>query len=173
MQTRPQGVLQKIIWCACWTSKFWLSLSLFSSPFTTGQYTKFVKQKHPILAKLGAFYNNLLKIHPIYVIWASSSVMRTHWSIYQNSWKKAPQKAGTCIPCQCESPPPGQDLIRAIESMSSLHYAYSLGFTHLIVSFWHFKHTVSSKMTPNVFSFFFLPPHSALYHKLCLDASEW
>ena len=30
----------------------------------------FLKEKHQILIKLGAFYNNLLKIHPIYVIWA-------------------------------------------------------------------------------------------------------
>ena len=29
----------------------------------------FSKEKHPILFKLGAFYHNLLQIHPIYVIW--------------------------------------------------------------------------------------------------------
>ena len=30
----------------------------------------FSKEKHPILTKLSAFYNNLPKKHPIYVIWA-------------------------------------------------------------------------------------------------------
>ena len=30
----------------------------------------FLKEKHPILTKLGAFCNNLPKIHPIYLIWA-------------------------------------------------------------------------------------------------------
>ena len=29
-----------------------------------------LKEKHPILLKLGVFYHNLLKIHPIHVIWA-------------------------------------------------------------------------------------------------------
>ena len=37
----------------------------------------FSKEKHLILTKLGAFYNNLPKIHPIYVIWAPSSLMKT------------------------------------------------------------------------------------------------
>ena len=37
----------------------------------------FSKEKHPILTKLGALYNNLPKIHPIYVIWAPSSLMKT------------------------------------------------------------------------------------------------
>ena len=37
----------------------------------------FSKEKHPILIKLGAFYNNLPKIHLIYVIWATSSLMKT------------------------------------------------------------------------------------------------
>ena len=43
----------------------------------------FSKEKHPIWLKLGAFYNNLLKIHPMYVIWAPSSLMKTHQSLYQ------------------------------------------------------------------------------------------
>ena len=38
----------------------------------------FLKGKHTILIKLGAFYYNLLKIHPIYAIWALSSLMKTH-----------------------------------------------------------------------------------------------
>ena len=43
---------------------FCLVLNLFLSPFTTHQCTNFV-QKHPISLKLGAFYGNLLQIHPI------------------------------------------------------------------------------------------------------------
>ena len=51
----------------------------------------FSKEKHPILIKLGAFYNNLPKIHPIYVIWAPSSLMKTPRSLYQISRKSAPK----------------------------------------------------------------------------------
>ena len=29
----------------------------------------FSKERHPLLLKLGAFHHNLLKLHPIYVIW--------------------------------------------------------------------------------------------------------
>ena len=43
----------------------------------------FLKEKHPFLLKLGAFYHNLPKINPIYVIWALSSLMKTNWSLYQ------------------------------------------------------------------------------------------
>ena len=49
------------------------------------------KEKHPICIKLGAFYNNLPKIHPIYVIWAPSSLMKTPGSLYQISRKSAPK----------------------------------------------------------------------------------
>ena len=49
-----------------------------------------LKQKHPILTKLGAFYNNLHKIHPIYVIWAPSSP-----PIAIPNFVKNTQKAGT------------------------------------------------------------------------------
>ena len=68
----------------------------------------FSKEKHPIWIKLGAFYNNLPKIHPIYVIWAPSSLMKTPRSLYQISRKSAPKRqAHIRIPCQCENPPGG------------------------------------------------------------------
>ena len=51
----------------------------------------FSKEKPPIWIKLGAFYNNLPKIHPIYVIWAPSSLMKTPRSLYQISRKSAPK----------------------------------------------------------------------------------
>ena len=62
-------------------------------------------EKHPILPKLGAFYNNLFKIHPIYVIWALSSLMKIHQSLYQIS-QKVPQKAGTYLYVNVRTPPP-------------------------------------------------------------------
>ena len=40
------------------------------------------------------FYNNLPKIHPIYVIWAPSSLMKTP-DRYTKFCEKVPQKAGT------------------------------------------------------------------------------
>ena len=51
----------------------------------------FSKAQHPILIKLGAFYNNLPKIHPIYVIWAPSSLKKTPPSLYQFSRKSVPK----------------------------------------------------------------------------------
>ena len=49
-------------------------------------------KKHPILLKLGAFYHRLLKIHPIYVNWVPSSVMKPlPRSLYQNQLKSAPK----------------------------------------------------------------------------------
>ena len=46
-----------------------------------------LKEKHPILLKLGAFYHNLLKIHPIHVIWAPSSLMKTYQISRNSTWK--------------------------------------------------------------------------------------
>ena len=40
-----------------------------------------------ILLKLGAFYHNLLKIHPIHVIWAPSSLMKTYQISRNSTWK--------------------------------------------------------------------------------------
>ena len=66
----------------------------------------FSKEKHPIWIKLGAFYNNLPKIHPIYVIWAPSSLMKTPPIAIPNFAKKCPKRqAHIRIPCQCENPP--------------------------------------------------------------------
>ena len=53
--------------------------------------TPFWKENHPICLKLGAFYHNLLKIHPIYVIWAPSFLMKTQWSLYQISRNSTPK----------------------------------------------------------------------------------
>ena len=67
----------------------------------------FSKEKHPIWIKLGAFYNNLPKIHPIYVIWAPSSLMKPP-DRYTKFREKVPQKAGTYTYTMSmwEPPPP-------------------------------------------------------------------
>ena len=65
------------------------SLPIFAQ-FPTNPYT-ISERKAPNFDKLGAFYNNLPKIHPVYVIWAPSSLMKTLWSLYQISWKSAPK----------------------------------------------------------------------------------
>ena len=65
----------------------------------------FLKAQHPVLTKLGTLYNNLPKIHPIYVIWAPSSLMKTPIAI-PNYAKSAPKgRHHIHIPCQCENPP--------------------------------------------------------------------
>ena len=50
----------------------------------------FSKEKRQTLIKLGAFYNILPKIHPIYVIWAPSSLMKTPIAIPNFAKKRAP-----------------------------------------------------------------------------------
>ena len=53
--------------CAYQTSKIWLSLYQFFAQLPTHQYTCiFFGKKTSILPKLCAFYNNLLKIRPIF-----------------------------------------------------------------------------------------------------------
>ena len=56
--------------------------------------------------KLISFYHNLPKVHSIYVIWAPSSLMKTHGSLYQISRKSTPKGRHIIrTPCQCENPP--------------------------------------------------------------------
>ena len=65
------------------------NLTISIALFPTHHYTS--------LTKLGAFYNNLPKIHPIYVIWAPSSLMKTLRSLYQISQKSAPKGRHTYV----------------------------------------------------------------------------
>ena len=91
--------------CACQTSKIWLSLYQFFVEFPTLQYTVF-KKKTPTFDQIGCFYNNLPKIHPFYVIWAPSALMKTPPIAIPNFAKKCPKRqAHIRIPCQCENPP--------------------------------------------------------------------
>ena len=87
--------------CACRTpvlyTIFLSNLSPISIPFS--------KEKYPNLTKLDAFYNNLPKIHPIYVIWAPlTQIARPLYKISQKSAPKGMQ-AHIRIPCQCENTP--------------------------------------------------------------------
>ena len=64
----------------------------------------FSKERHTILLKLHTFYYNLLKIQPIYVIWAPSLLMKTHRSLYQILQNSVPKGRHIIrIPCQCET----------------------------------------------------------------------
>ena len=65
----------------------------------------FSKEKHPILTKLDAFYNNLPKIHPIYVIWAPLSLMKPPNRYTKFHEKSHKRQAHIRILCQCENPP--------------------------------------------------------------------
>ena len=137
MQVRWQlGQLPNSAPVCCWNSVFvkdleltpagrgyfkkfcmWMCLPIFKiMTFTIPYFVHIItnhipilyKKKTPILLKLGVFYYHLLKIHPIYVNWVPSSVMKKKTIAILKSAKKASQKAGTsiCIPCQCEYPLP-------------------------------------------------------------------
>ena len=78
--------------CACRTSKVWLYLILPNFPPIS-----IFNRKASNFTKLGVFfgffYNNLLKIHPIYLIWAPSSLMKTPLPIaIPNFAKKSPKR---------------------------------------------------------------------------------
>ena len=65
-------------------------------------------EKHPILPKLGAFYNNFLQIRPFLKKFGLLCLWWKATNGYTKIYKKAPQKTGTYIgiPCQCENPHP-------------------------------------------------------------------
>ena len=93
------GGLRKSYTCGCvyWTLKIWLSLygTNFHPNTHPSVYTIFDRKvPYPILHKykLGAFYNGSVQIHPFCVIWAPSSLMKTHRSLYQISQKKHPKR---------------------------------------------------------------------------------
>ena len=65
------------------------------------------KKTHKILLNVGAFYDNLLKTHPIYVNWAPSPAMKP-LDRYTKICEKALQKAGTYTYTMLMwEPPPG------------------------------------------------------------------
>ena len=95
---RPGGVFSRtsklyICGCACWTSKVKLPpYQLFAQSPTHSVY-HFSKKNTLFLLKLGVFPHNLLKLRPIYVIWITLSLMKTHRSLYQISRNSTPNKS--------------------------------------------------------------------------------
>ena len=92
---KPRSTFAKIV-CgyACCSWKILLSLYQFFTQLSTHQYPIF-KREALNFAQFGAFfYHGLLKIHPIYIIWAPSFKIKTHQSLYQIS-QNSTQKAGT------------------------------------------------------------------------------
>ena len=71
---------------------FLYTLSL-SSPNYPPISVPFSIEKDPVLLKLGTFYKKLLKIHPIYLIWAPLSLMKPS-DQSTKFCEKAPKKAG-------------------------------------------------------------------------------
>ena len=68
----------------------------------------FSKEKHIIWPNWVLFYNNLPQIHPIYVIWAPSSLMKFPRSLYQISGKSAPKCRYIYVyHVSVRTPPPG------------------------------------------------------------------
>ena len=68
----------------------------------------FLKEKHPIWIKLGAFTIICPKYTQLYVIWAPSSLMKTPRSLYQISRKSAPKGRHIYVyHVNVRTPPPG------------------------------------------------------------------
>ena len=87
----PGVTFTKIICgCVCRTSKIWLSLYQIL-PNLPPIRMPCLKEKHPILTKLGAYYNNLPKIYPIFKIWAPLSLIKAPIAI-PNFAKKHPKR---------------------------------------------------------------------------------
>ena len=76
----------------------------------------FLKERHPILNKLGAFNNNLPKIHPIYVILAPLSLMNPSHCCTKFC-KNTPQKAGTYMYTMSMWDPPAINLVQSVISL--------------------------------------------------------
>ena len=96
----------------------------------------FSEKKHPIWIKLGAFYNNLPKIHPIYVIWAPSSLMENPPIAIPNFAKRCPKRqAHIRIPCQCENPPRAD--IFTCKNNTLLQIKGLIGYRNIVTSIWN------------------------------------
>ena len=75
---------------------------------------QFRTKKPPNFVQIRSFYDNLLKIHPIYVNWVPSSAMKTPpIAIPKFATTHPKRQAHIRIPCQCENP------LRAIDSTRS------------------------------------------------------
>ena len=104
------GTFAKIVrGCACWwvldlQNFLYTIFRTIIHPSVTILLVTFSKEKHPISLKLGAFYHSLLKI-----IWAPSSLMKTHRSLYQislNSTSKGRHTVTHTFTMSMWEPPP-------------------------------------------------------------------
>ena len=110
--------------------------------------TLFSKEKHPILTKLGAFYNNLPKIHPIYVIWAPSTLMKT-----PDRYTKFREKA------------PPSEVVRASQGCHPRIRGFH-GQRNWVSSSWSFLTNILSNNEILNWSYINVRRYSKRYHKL-------
>ena len=87
-----RGALDKMVRrYACQTSKnLTLSIPIFALS-STHQYSIFNRKATNFFFQIWCFYHNLIKIHPIYVFWTPSSLIKTHQSLYQISRNSTPK----------------------------------------------------------------------------------
>ena len=108
-----RGTFAKIVReCACGTLQISFSLYYFLPNYPSISIP-FLIEKHQILPKFGAFYNNVFKICPIYVIWAPLSLMKStdRYTKFCKKMKRKEkeEKKNTSkgrhihIPCKCET----------------------------------------------------------------------
>ena len=77
--------------CAYWTSKnLTFSIPIFCTIIHQSVY-QFQKKSIQFCSNWVLFYHSLLKIHPDHVIWAPSSLMKTHRLLYQISGNSTPK----------------------------------------------------------------------------------
>ena len=95
-------------------SKIWLFYANFSPnhPFISIPFSR----RAPILPKLDAFYNNVLKIHPIHVRAPLSLIKPTDYYT-KFSKKHLKRQAHICLPWQCKNPPGGPFLLPVFVSL--------------------------------------------------------
>ena len=115
--------------CACWTSNwsYFIPILHYHLPSIVHH---FQKKSTIIMLKLGAFHHNLLKLQPIYVIWALLSLIKIHRSLYQISGNSTSKGRHIRMPCHCEYPlqleirinRPNNWLIMSVKSIGSGWY---------------------------------------------------
>ena len=123
--------------CTCWTLKFWLSLNLSFSTFTTHQYTNFVQKSHNF-AKIGCFLPSFAQNTPNLCKLGAFICDETHPITLPKYVKKHPERpAHIRIPCQCEYPLWGHDEGKWVAccqySISTFQYR---AFSHDLLRVW-------------------------------------
>ena len=73
-------------------------------PITTHQYILNIFDKAPNFVQIWSFLQKFAQNTPDFLIWAPSSLMKTHGSLYQISRKSTSKCIRIGLPCQCENP---------------------------------------------------------------------